>query len=92
MSLRPSEQKESLGRAEAELERLPRKRKGRQWRRPLRSEGRETPWIDIARQLAGDRGVEALGAAAKTTPPGTDAIAADKASALTHALDQLAGR
>ena len=38
-------------------------------------DGRETPWIDIARQLAGDKGVEALGAAAKTTPPGTDAIA-----------------
>jgi hypothetical protein len=37
--------------------------------------GRETPWIDIARQLAGDKGVEALGAAARTTPPGTDAIA-----------------
>lgn len=38
-------------------------------------DGRETPWIDIARQLAGDAGVEALGAAARTTPPGTDAIA-----------------
>ena len=38
-------------------------------------EGRETPWIDIARQLAGDKGVAALGAAAKTTPPGTEAIA-----------------
>ena len=37
--------------------------------------GRETPWIDIARQLAGDKGVEALGTAARTTPPGTDAIA-----------------
>jgi hypothetical protein len=37
--------------------------------------GRETPWIDIARQLAGDHGVEALGPAAKTTPPGTDSIA-----------------
>jgi len=37
--------------------------------------GRETPWIDIARQLAGDKGVEALGAAARTTPPGTDSIA-----------------
>ena len=37
--------------------------------------GRETPWVDIAHQLAGDKGVEALGAAAKTTPPGTDAIA-----------------
>jgi hypothetical protein len=38
-------------------------------------EGRETPWIDIARQLAGDRGVEALGQAAKITAPGTEAIA-----------------
>jgi hypothetical protein len=38
-------------------------------------EGRETPWIDIARQLAGDKGVEALGSAAKTSAPGTDAIA-----------------
>jgi hypothetical protein len=37
-------------------------------------EGRETPWIDIARQLAGDRGVEALGATAKTTPPGTASL------------------
>jgi hypothetical protein len=37
--------------------------------------GRENPWIDIARQLAGDRGVEALGPAARTTPPGTEAIA-----------------
>jgi hypothetical protein len=37
-------------------------------------EGRETPWIDIARQLANERGVELLGAAAKTTPPGTEAI------------------
>jgi hypothetical protein len=37
--------------------------------------GRETPWIDIARQLAGEAGVEALGAAAKTTPPGTESIA-----------------
>ncbi len=39
------------------------------------SEGRETPWIDLARQLAGDRGVAALGTAAKTTPPGTEALA-----------------
>lgn len=38
-------------------------------------EGRENPWIDIARQLAGDEGVVALGPAAKTTPPGTEAIA-----------------
>ncbi|MFO8101892.1 MAG: DUF499 domain-containing protein, partial [Dehalococcoidia bacterium] len=37
-------------------------------------EGRETPWIDIARQIAGDKGVEILGAAAKTTPPGTEAL------------------
>lgn len=38
-------------------------------------DGRETPWIDIARQLAGDKGVEVLGTAAKTTPPGTESIA-----------------
>jgi predicted AAA+ superfamily ATPase len=36
--------------------------------------GRETPWIDIARQVAGDKGVEVLGSAAKSTPPGTEAI------------------
>ena len=36
--------------------------------------GRETPWIDLARQIADDKGVEALGTAAKTTPPGTEAI------------------
>jgi hypothetical protein len=38
------------------------------------SETRETPWIDIARQLAGDAGVAALGSAARTMPPGTEAI------------------
>ncbi|RJX17621.1 MAG: ATP-binding protein [Desulforudis sp.] len=37
-------------------------------------EGRETPWIDIARQLADDKGVQELGAAALTTPPGTEAL------------------
>jgi hypothetical protein len=37
-------------------------------------EGRETPWIDVAWQLAGEKGVEELGAAAKTTPPGTEAL------------------
>ncbi|HXF91319.1 MAG TPA: DUF499 domain-containing protein [Nitrospiraceae bacterium] len=37
-------------------------------------EGRETPWIDLARQLAGDAGVTALGPTARTTPPGTDTI------------------
>lgn len=37
-------------------------------------EGRENPWIDIARQLAGDAGVEALGKAAKSKPPGTEGI------------------
>jgi len=37
-------------------------------------EGRETPWIDIARQLAGDKGVAELGTTAKTIPPGTEAI------------------
>jgi hypothetical protein len=36
--------------------------------------GRETPWIDIARQLAGDDGVTALGPSAKDAPPGTDTI------------------
>jgi len=36
--------------------------------------GKETPWIDLARQLAGDEGVAALGADASTTPPGTTAI------------------
>lgn len=37
--------------------------------------GRETPWIDIARQLAGDTGVSALGPSAKDIPPGTASIA-----------------
>lgn len=37
-------------------------------------EGRETPWIDIARQLAGDKGIETLGTSAKTTPPGTETL------------------
>lgn len=36
--------------------------------------GKETPWIDVARQLAGSPGVEALGPKAGTTPPGTDAL------------------
>ncbi len=38
-------------------------------------DGRETPWIDIARQLAGDKGVSLLGKQAETTPPGTEALA-----------------
>ena len=38
------------------------------------SEGRETPWIDLARQLAGEQGVAALGTASQTTPPGTEAL------------------
>jgi len=38
-------------------------------------EGRETPWIDIAWQLAGEKGVKELGPTAKTTPPGTEALA-----------------
>ena len=37
--------------------------------------GHETPWIDVARQLAGDKGVELLGTATKTSPPGTETIA-----------------
>ena len=39
------------------------------------SEGKETPWIDLARQLAGNDGVAALGNAAEKTPPGTEALA-----------------
>jgi len=38
-------------------------------------DGRDTPWIDIARQLAGDKGVKELGPSAKTTPPGTESLA-----------------
>jgi hypothetical protein len=37
-------------------------------------EGRETPWIDIAAQLAGSDGVKVLGPAALTTPPGTETL------------------
>ena len=37
-------------------------------------DGRETPWIDLARQLAGDEGVRLLGKEARTTPPGTEAL------------------
>ena len=33
--------------------------------------GKETPWIDIARQLAGEPGVALLGSNAKESPPGT---------------------
>jgi hypothetical protein len=36
--------------------------------------GRETPWLDLAWQLAGDDGIKALGPTAQTTPPGTEAI------------------
>jgi hypothetical protein len=37
-------------------------------------EGRENPWIEMARTLAGPAGVEALGPVARTTPPGTEAL------------------
>ncbi len=37
-------------------------------------EGRETPWLDIAHQLAGKAGVESLGKKALTSPPGTEAL------------------
>ena len=37
-------------------------------------EGEETPWIALARQVAGDEGVRALGTAAREIAPGTDAI------------------
>ena len=38
------------------------------------SEKAPHPWIDIARQLAGEPGVKALGDSARTVPPGTEAI------------------
>ena len=38
------------------------------------ADGRETPWIDLARQVAGDEGVAALGTASASTAPGTEAI------------------
>ncbi|MFQ5381958.1 MAG: DUF499 domain-containing protein, partial [Dehalococcoidia bacterium] len=37
-------------------------------------EGSETPWIDLARQLAGEKGVAELGQDAKNTPPGTESL------------------
>jgi hypothetical protein len=37
--------------------------------------GRETPWTDIAYQIAGKEGVDALGSKALTSPPGTEALA-----------------
>ena len=46
----------------------------------------ETPWIDLARQLAGEQGVAALGAAARTTPPGTEALARVFAAAQSPVL------
>ncbi len=36
--------------------------------------GAETPWIDLARQLAGEKGVELLGPNKLESPPGTKAI------------------
>lgn len=37
-------------------------------------EGRETPWLDVAFQLAGKQGVDILGKKALTTPPGTETL------------------
>lgn len=36
--------------------------------------GRETPWLDLAFQLAVNEGVLTLGPAARTTPPGTETL------------------
>ena len=36
--------------------------------------GRETPWLDIAGQLAGPEGIAALGLAAQQSAPGTEAL------------------
>lgn len=38
------------------------------------SNGVEAPWIDLAHQLAGKKGVDALGASARAAPPGTAAL------------------
>jgi hypothetical protein len=38
-------------------------------------DGRETPWLDLAWQLAGADGIKALGPAARTTAPGTETLA-----------------
>lgn len=37
-------------------------------------DGNETPWIDMARQLAGEEGVRAMGPRAKDDPPGGDTL------------------
>ena len=37
-------------------------------------DGNDNPWIDLARQIAGETGVEALGANARTSPPGTRSL------------------
>jgi hypothetical protein len=36
--------------------------------------GRETPWLDLAYQLAREKGIEALGPSAKSIPPGTEVL------------------
>jgi hypothetical protein len=36
--------------------------------------GRETPWLDLAYQLAREKGIKALGPSAKDSPPGTEAL------------------
>ena len=38
-------------------------------------DGNENPWTDLAGQIAGERGVAALGSTARTAPPGTRALA-----------------
>jgi hypothetical protein len=37
--------------------------------------GRETPWMDLAWQIAGDAGVKLLGPHARQVPPGTETLA-----------------
>ena len=37
-------------------------------------DGNQTPWIDLAWQIAGERGVDLLGPNASTSPPGTRAL------------------
>lgn len=72
---KPSSDNEGVKRlmSEASLSELPKARVavfvGNAWDP---SEGRETPWVDLAYQLAEAEGVKALGPEAKSKPPGTD--------------------
>jgi hypothetical protein len=61
--------------SEAQLDEIPKTRVavfvGNSWDP---SDGNETPWIDVARQLAGEEGIRALGPEARSKVPGTTNI------------------